>query len=477
MKSIKRLCVGALSLILILTGCSKNTSDKLDASNPIKISVWHYYNGEQLESFNRLVRNFNDTVGKEKGVIVQASSHGSVSDLESNVLDAINGKVGASKVPNIFSAYADTVYKVNDLDYVANIREYFSDKELDEYIDGYIEEGYFGDELKIFPIAKSTEVFMMNKTDWDKFASATGADIQSLNTLEGITAIAKQYYEWTDSLTSEENDGKAFFGRDAVANLFFVGFKQHGKEIFSVENDKVTLDFDKEIVRKIWDNYYIPYVKGYFSSAGRFRSDDIKTGNIISFIGSSSGATFFPSEVIYNDNDSYMIESSVMEAPIFANQNKVAVQQGAGMVVTKASKKEELASIEFLKWFTKLDQNIDFSISSGYLPVKEKANNIEEIEAHVLSDSVEIDNVINVAINTVNTSEMYTPKAFEKGTDARGILEYSISDKAKEDRETILNLIANGLSYDEAIAKFDNDSNFEKWYETTKSDLEALIKK
>lgn len=476
MKSLKCLYVSVLSLVLILSGCSKNTSDKLEASDPVTISVWHYYNGDQLESFNRLVKNFNDTVGKEKGVIVQASSQGSVSDLESNVLDAIEGKVGAAKVPNIFSAYADTVYKVNELDYVANINEYFTDEELDEYIDGYIEEGYFGDELKIFPIAKSTEVFMMNKTDWEKFAGATGADIQSLNTIEGITAIAKQYYEWTDSLTSEENDGKAFFGRDAVANLFFVGFKQHGKEIFNIENDIVTLDFDKEIVRKIWDNYYIPYIKGYFSSAGRFRSDDIKTGNIISFVGSSSGATFFPSEVIVNDDDSYMIENSVMEAPIFANQNKVAVQQGAGMVVTKASKKEELASIEFLKWFTQLDQNIDFSISSGYLPVKNKANNIEEIEAHVLSDSVEIDNVIHIAINTVNTSLMYTPKAFEKGTEARSILEYSLSDKAKEDRQTILDLIANGLSYEDAIAKFDNDANFEKWYEDTTKKLETLIK-
>lgn len=476
MKKLRWLCLGVLMLAFIMSGCSKTSSEKLDANDPVTISVWHYYNGDQLESFNRLVKNFNDTVGKEKGVIVQASSQGSVSDLESNVLDAIEGKVGAAKIPNVFSAYADTVYKVNELDYVANINEYFTDEELDEYIDGYIEEGYFGKELKIFPIAKSTEVFMMNKTDWDKFASATGADIQSLNTMEGITAIAKQYYEWTDSLTSEENDGKAFFGRDAVANLFFVGFKQHGKEIFNIDNDIVTLDFDKEIVRKIWDNYYTPYIKGYFSSAGRFRSDDIKTGNIISFVGSSSVATFFPSEVIINDDDSYMIENSVLEAPIFANQSKVAVQQGAGMVVTKASKKEELASIEFLKWFTKLDQNIDFSISSGYLPVKEQANNMEEIEAHVLSDSVEIDNVIEVAINTVNTSLMYTPKAFEKGSDARSILEYSISDKAKEDRQTILDLIANGLSYEDAIAKFDNDDNFEKWYEDTSRKLKSLIK-
>ena len=75
--------------------------------------------------------------------------------------------------------------------------------------------------LKIFPTAKSTEVFMLNRTDWDTFAAATGADIGKLSTIEGVTATAKAYYEWTDSLTPEvKDDGKAFFGRDAVANYF-----------------------------------------------------------------------------------------------------------------------------------------------------------------------------------------------------------------------------------------------------------------
>lgn len=34
--------------------------------------------GAQLDSFNRLVDKFNNTVGKEKGVVVEASSQGTV---------------------------------------------------------------------------------------------------------------------------------------------------------------------------------------------------------------------------------------------------------------------------------------------------------------------------------------------------------------------------------------------------------------
>lgn len=467
-----------LVLGITLTGCSKTNKSELDPKNPTVISLWHYYNGAQLETFNRLIENFNDTVGKEKGIVVKASSQGSVNDLENNVLDSINGKAGAADVPNIFSAYADTAYTVDQLGKVADISEYFSEEELDEYIESYIEEGHFSDgkSLKIFPIAKSTEVFIINQTDWDTFATSTGANIEDLNTFEGITKVAQQYYEWSDSLTPELNDGKAFFGRDAVANFFFVGFKQHGKEIFSVDdNGKVSFDFDKEIVRKIWDNYYVPYVKGYFASAGRFRSDDIKTGNIIALIGSTSGATFFPNEVNLNDETCYEIESSIYETPIFAGQDKVAVQQGAGMVVTKASKKEIEASVTFLKWFTEIDQNIDFSIASGYLPVKKEANDIDAVKSHVLSEETKVEEVVEIAINTVNSSEMYTNKAFKNGTKARNVLEYSMVDKAKADREKVENALVN-TTLEDAVAAYVSDENFNAWYDEIKAELEALLK-
>ena len=56
----------------------------------------------------------------------------------------------------------------------------------------YIEEGRLGEgqALKIFPTAKSTEIFMLNKTDWDKFADATGASLDSLANMESLVAVS-----------------------------------------------------------------------------------------------------------------------------------------------------------------------------------------------------------------------------------------------------------------------------------------------
>lgn len=476
MKKRKYLCFGiVIAMLFTITGCQSSNKSELDASHPTHITVWHYYNGAQLDSFNRLVDKFNNTVGKEKGVVVEASSQGTVNNLENHILDSIHGKVGAEKMPNIFAAYADTAYKVDQMGYVQNLNAYFTKEERKQYIDSYIDEGVFKGQLKIFPVAKSTEVIMLNKTDWDKFSQACHVSTSTLSTYEGLVKTAKQYYDWTDSLTTEANDGKALFGRDAMANYFIVGLKQHGIDVFSVDKKgKVKLNFDKKVVRKLWDNYYVPYIKGYFTSSGRFRSDDIKTGNVLCYIGSSSSATYFP-KTVYDDNESsHDITSTVLPAPTFKGQNKVAVQQGAGMVVTKAKKKKIEACKEFLKWFTQDKQNIDFSISSGYLPVTKSGNQIKKVRKYTSKKNA--GDVVEVAVKTVNTSKMYTSKAFENGTSARKVLEYSLQDKASADRQNVVKYLDEGMDYQTVIDMFDNDENFNDWYNETYQKLQSLVK-
>ena len=57
-----------------------------------------------------------------------------------------------------------------------------------------------------------------------------------------------------------------------------IGARQLGVELLRVEDGAPVLDFDKDVVRRLWDNYYVPYVNGYFASMGKFRSDDVKQG-------------------------------------------------------------------------------------------------------------------------------------------------------------------------------------------------------
>ena len=167
MKVHKRLIAGTAAAVMLALTCGGCGAEK----EPVTITIWNYYNGEQLEAFNRMVQNFNDTVGKEQGITVESASQGSVNDLETNVLNAAEGKVGAEELPNIFSGYADTAYELDQQGMVVDLNDYLTESEKSEYIEGYLTEGDFdGDgSIKIFPTAKATEVLYLNDTDWQAF--------------------------------------------------------------------------------------------------------------------------------------------------------------------------------------------------------------------------------------------------------------------------------------------------------------------
>ena len=471
-----------LCACLILGGCSsQNPYEKeLDPKNPITLTLWHYYNGIQKTALDNMIEEFNNTVGSEKGIVVEANNVGSILELTDKVKEAAAGKVGASEMPEIFTAYADTAYELNADGYVADLSQYLSADEISEYVDGYVQEGMFDNELKIFPAAKATECLQINKTDWDRFADAADVSLDDLKTVEGLNEVAEKYYAYTDALTPDiNNDGKPFFGRDAVANYFIIGCKQLGMEIFEVKDGQVTLNFDKDVIRKIWDNYYVPYVKGYYLDKGRFRSDHVKTGDIISFVGSTSGIPYFPTQVIKDDNTSYDIDVIFQPVPVFEGGSKVAVQQGAGMVVSKTSEVKEYASVLFLKWFTETERNIDFTINSAYLPVKKEANDLEVIHSLIKENGIDMDDSIlaglDVAINTVNDYELFTSKAFDHGTEARSLLQAALIDDAKAARQQVIELINSGSSRDEALNQLINDQIFDEWYSRLKTELEKLI--
>mgnify|MGYP000890351475 CR=1 FL=1 len=457
------------ALLLGCVGCGGS------AKAPTTITVWNYYSGDLLSSFNALVDQFNATVGKEKNIVVESFNQGNVTDLEANVLAAAQGKVGAAALPNLYSGYADMAYDLDLMGKVVDLAPYLTAKEKAAYVDGFLSEGDLmnNGELKIFPVAKSTELLYLNATDWAPFAAATGVTYDDLATLEGVVEVARQYYDWTDAMTSTPNDGKAFFGRDALANYLLCGAQEMGLTIFDTKNGVMTLHFDKDVIRKLWDNFYVPYIKGWFGASGRFRSDDVKTGNLLAYVGSSASSPFFPAQVMTSDAESHAIEPAILPCPSFAGCSPVAAQQGAGMIVTKGTDAQIRACVEFLKWFTQPENNIQFAVGSGYLPVTHAADDMTAIENSGLDLTDSMKDILANAIDAVENHELYTPKPFEGGTDARKVLEYSMSDLASADRAAVEEQIAAGVSAAEAEALYLTDEYFENWYQSLCAKLRA----
>lgn len=473
MKKIKYLLL--LTMLTVLsTGCADKKEHGLNPKDPQNVVVWNYYNGNQLIAFEEMVEEFNSTVGKEKGIIIYTESKGSVTDLIEAVNNAVDKKVGADAMPDIFQCYLDTAVDIDDKDILVNLDDYVSSEKKAEYYEDYIEEGTFGADngWKLFPVAKSTEVLVLNKTDWDKFAEATGATTDELSTWEGCAKVGEEYYQWSG--------GKSFMGRDSFANYMIVGSKQLGTELFAVENGKATIQCDETVMRRLWDNYYVPFVKGYYGQKGRYRSDDIKLGDIIGMISSSSSTTYFPTEVTTEDgSSSYPIDYLVLPLPNFEGTEPYAVQQGANMAVAKSNDREEYASVVFLEWFTESEQNMKFAVDSGYLPVKKADCSNKAYETYMSSngnsESSIAEDTAKICFQQIEDGHLYTSKGFSNANASRNIIDSTMIKLAVADRDNIIAQVASGATEEEVLAPYLTDEYFKQWYEDTKQQLEATI--
>lgn len=438
------------------------------------ITIWHYYSGSQKAAFDRMVEKFNETEGIEKGITVNVVAMDSIRNLSEQINASADKKVGAKALPDLFSAYVDMAETIDAKGLLVDMDQYFSKEELSGYVDAYIEEGRFDSakSLKLFPIAKATEVMMVNKTKWDEFASACNIDVSKLSTWEGLAETAELYYDWSG--------GKAMFGRDVAANYMLLGSLELGNDIFQVKDGTLDFQMDKDVMRKIWDNYYVPYISGYYRKEGRYASDDLKIGDIIAYVGSTSSAAYFPDEVYYDAEDTgTQIECMVLPVPDFEGKESYVIQQGAGMAMIHSDEKKEKASAEFLKWFTGSEKNVSFAVESSYLPVTKESCHADYIRNIVEKENIKVSDkvldTLTISIEKMNQSTTYTLPSFENSYDARKVLETTLKDKAKNDRAAVLELTAQGMTEEDAVAQYDTEDSYQAWYQDTVDQINRIL--
>jgi len=459
-----------LTLVLItalLSSCgSKEAQSPLNPENPVTITIWHYYNGHIKDKFDALVNEFNETVGMEKGIAVDALSLGDVGQLADAVFASANQDMGTDPLPDIFAAYPDNAIRIHQIVGLVSLKNYFSEEELNRYRPEFLEEGCFGagEELYIMPIAKSFEALFVNENAWRSFADSRGYSDQDIQTWEGLLEISEAYHNET---------GKSFFSLDANANYMLLASMQLGEELYSYQDDgTAVLNLTEETAEQIWNHYYIPYLKGYFTKSGRFSSDDAKTGKVLAYTGSTAGSAYFPTEVTLSESQVVQADPLVLPYPYFRDGTPFVIQQGAGMCIINSDPAHEYGAAEFLRWFTQPEQNIEFAVSTGYFPVMKEA-----LEAGLLLEALEetdlsnpaIGQAINTSVDMLENYSLYNNKPFSGSYEMRNLLETHLSEKVRKDLEKLQQEVADGGNREVVIARMSSRDEFTKWFEDLKT--------
>lgn len=191
MKKIITLVLLQLLMTAALAGCGQETA--LNSEEPVTLTMWHVY-GEQADSpMNELVDEFNQTIGLERGVVIDITTITNSSDIGSMLLDAQADKPGSEEMPDLFFCHTNNAAALgaeNLLDW----NTLFTQEELDGFVEEFVAEGMIGDHLTVFPVSKSTHLLFVNDNEFQRFSVDTGVKYENLSTWEGFFDAAKKYY-------------------------------------------------------------------------------------------------------------------------------------------------------------------------------------------------------------------------------------------------------------------------------------------
>ena len=405
---------------------------------------------------------------------VEAYSQGSIADLTNKIDLVLNGTTNDVEMANIVLAYRDMVVNTVKLhpDRLVELGSVVPEADLAQYNQAYLNEGYIDGKLYILPVAKSTELLLMNQTRLDEFLDANPQyREENMESWEGLERMAEGYFEWTDSMTpGTDGDGRPFIGVDNLANYFVAMNHAMGSDIYHYdESGTMVPDLDKGIIERLFLNYYEPFTKGYYGAKGRYRSDDVKQSYLAGCIGSSSSVLYFPEEVADSQGNMVPVTTGVYQYPVMEGTHPDGnPARGPEWRCLTAVMKENRAALDFIHWLT-IDKGFELATSMSYMPVDNNGMT-EEQEQQI--DDARVLKGIETGLKQSNSYQMVYGFDFENSYDVRTGVDACFSEALSQGRMEFEEYLARGMSMDEAAASMDYGSKAEAFYEQVKTIFE-----
>ena len=341
--------------ICCLPGCKKS---ELDKNKPVTLTMWHVY-GEQADSpMNRLIDEFNETVGVEKGIIINVTAMSNASKIGEKLLDAHNKIPGSAEMPDLFFAHKSNALELGT-DCLLDWNEYFSEKELSAYVPEFLEDGTAAGKLSVFPVSKSTHLLFIAGGQFERFSADTGVTYEALSTWDGFFDAAAKYYDWSG--------GKPFCALDYPLRAIELAAVESGAgNIFA---DNGFYDPSNVIFKQTFMKFAYSLAKGHIMLSNLYSNTQVMTGEVVAGIGSSAAILYYNDTVTYEDGTSEPMNPEILPLPAENGKKPYITQAGVGLCAYKTTSQKAEASAIFAKWLTEPERNLEFVCQTGYMPV------------------------------------------------------------------------------------------------------------
>lgn len=363
----------SVGLVFGLTACANEpltgTFDAIpsDYQLPAGITVefWHSMSRANGDAVQYLVDRFN--AENEYGIFVNATYQGSYGDAHQKVTAAL---VAGEGFPDIGQSYGNNVATYFPSGQVVELDQFifdptFGTRDFEDILLGYRNESSAFEDGKFYtlPFSKSTEVLYYNADFFNKtgaYATRAGGVFTPPTTWDELVVTAKAITAIT---------GEPAFGYDSLANLFITWTQQNGGAYTQQEGTSV-IDralFNNDQAVSAVEFFATGVREGYFRVAGddRFHSGPFTSGRVMMYIGSTSGSVF-------NNNDLFTWSS----AQVPMGDNRRVIQQGANFFMLNKGLDQAIAAFLFVDFVMETENTVEWSMRSGYLPVRTSARDL-----------------------------------------------------------------------------------------------------
>jgi fructooligosaccharide transport system substrate-binding protein len=388
-KSLLMLLMLIVAASLLVVGCSssseetKGSEEKPEVKTPatteeeeVVLQLWiHQTNEKETQFYLDRAAEFNEA---HKGKI-RVDVAPPIIDEGSSYNDAINAALVAGNLPDLIKLDGPFVASYAASEVIMPVGQYYTDADLEDYVDSIIEQGSFNGELYSLGAMESSVSLYYNKEIFEAAGIEAPTSVEDAWTWDEFFAVAKQ-------LTTEDQYGLNLFMNYGVGEwLTYMGLPfiwSNGGDVLSPDGTTA---------------------EGYFNGP-----ETVEALEFIQKLFTEGVVSISPSQMQFEEGNAAMalggpwIAISTEEAGLDYGlmpypRSKVAKSPSGSMayaVTTQTKHPEEAA--KFMLWMTDKESTIRLSEVTGMPPARKSAF-AEMSEFDVLPKKVMKDQVINTA--------------------------------------------------------------------------------